>query len=66
MTIPLASVITRFESEFLAQYQDRLLPSQFKALKAMQTCRGQQPVLVSGQELGFEAGDDVRQRDCRC
>ena len=39
MTIPLASVITRFESEFLAQYQHQLLPSQFKALKAMQACR---------------------------
>jgi Putative transposase/Transposase zinc-binding domain len=47
MTIPLASVITRFESAFLAQYQDRLLPSQFKALKAMQACRS----TVSNQML---------------
>jgi Putative transposase/Transposase zinc-binding domain len=39
MTIPLARVITRFESEFLAQYQHQLLPSQLKALKAMQACR---------------------------
>ena len=34
--VPLARVITRFESEFLTRYQDRLLPSQLKALKAMQ------------------------------
>ena len=39
MTIPLARVITRFQSEFLARYQHQLLPSQFKALKAMQACR---------------------------
>ena len=34
-----AGVIHRFESEFLARYQDQLLPSQRKALKTMQTCR---------------------------
>ena len=39
VTIPLASVITCFQAEFLAQYQHQLLPSQFKALKAMQACR---------------------------
>ena len=38
-SITLADVITRFEAEFLAQYQSRLLPSQLKALNAMQTCR---------------------------
>lgn len=37
--ITLANIITCFESEFLARYQHQLLPSQFKALKAMQTCR---------------------------
>ena len=37
--LPLAGVITCFESEFLARYQDRLLPSQLKALKAMRSCR---------------------------
>jgi len=37
--ITLARVITCFESEFLARYQHQLLPSQFKALRAMQTCR---------------------------
>ena len=38
-TITLASVISRFESDFLAQYQDRLLPSQRNALGAMKDCR---------------------------
>jgi len=37
--ITLASVINRFESDFLAQYQDRLLPSQRHALGAMKHCR---------------------------
>lgn len=37
--IALASLITRFESEFLAQYHDRLLPSQRTALRAMKHCR---------------------------
>jgi len=37
--ITLARVITCFESEFLARYRSQLLPSQFKALKAMQGCR---------------------------
>ena len=37
--ITLAGVITRFESEFVARYQSQLLPSQLKALKAMQSCR---------------------------
>ena len=38
-SITLADVITHFEADFLAQYQSRLLPSQLKALHAMQTCR---------------------------
>jgi hypothetical protein len=37
--ISLAHVINCFESGFQTQYQDRLLPSQLKALKAMQSCR---------------------------
>ena len=37
--ITLASVISRFESDFLAEYQDRLLPSQRQALGAMNGCR---------------------------
>ena len=37
--IPLARVITCFESEFLTRYQSQLLPSHLEALKAMQSCR---------------------------
>ena len=37
--VTLARVITCFEPAFLARYQSQLLPSQLKALKAMQTCR---------------------------
>ena len=37
--ITLASVISRFESDFLAKYQDRLLPSQRHALGVMKGCR---------------------------
>lgn len=37
--ISLAHVITCFETEFLAQYQGKLLPSQLKALKLMRSCR---------------------------
>lgn len=35
----LASIITTFEADFLAQYQSRILPSHRKALAAMQGCR---------------------------
>jgi hypothetical protein len=37
--ILLSSIIQRFETEFLAQYQDSLLPSHLKALAAMADCR---------------------------
>lgn len=37
--IPLSWVIDTFQSEFLAQYGARLLPSQRRALNAMQHCR---------------------------
>ena len=37
--VTLARVITCFESEFVASHQSQLLPSQLKALKAMQSCR---------------------------
>ena len=50
--ITLAHVITCFESEFLARYQSQLLPSQFKALKAMQACRSS----LSAQMLAQCAG----------
>ena len=37
--ITLASIIERFEMDYLAQYQSTLLPSQRKALSAMKLCR---------------------------
>lgn len=37
--IRLSSIIQQFESEFLAQYQGRILPSHRKALAAMKVCR---------------------------
>ncbi len=37
--ILLSSIIETFEAEFLAQYQDSLLPSHLKALCAMKHCR---------------------------
>lgn len=37
----LASIITAFEADFLAQYQSRILPSHRKALAAMKGCRSQ-------------------------
>lgn len=37
--ILLSSLIATFEAEFLAQYQERLLPGQRQALEAMKTCR---------------------------
>lgn len=36
--IPLSSIITTFETEFLAQYGDELLPGQRRALTAMKHC----------------------------
>jgi hypothetical protein len=37
--IRLATIIDQFETDFLAQYGDSLLPSQRRALAAMKTCR---------------------------
>ncbi|MGA7980963.1 MAG: IS91 family transposase [Chromatiaceae bacterium] len=37
--ILLSTIIRLFEAELLAQYQDSLLPSHFKALDAMKACR---------------------------
>lgn len=37
--ITLASIIERFEADYLAQYQGTMLPSQRKALGAMKLCR---------------------------
>lgn len=46
--MPLSSIIQIFEAEFLAHYQNSLLPSQRKALAAMKQCRTtQSPVMMS-------------------
>ena len=37
--IRLASIVKQFEKEFIQKYQQRLLPSHFKALNAIKTCR---------------------------
>ena len=37
--IALASIIERFEADYLAQYQSTMLPSHRKALAAMKRCR---------------------------
>jgi len=50
--ITLASVITCFESEFLARYQHQLLPSQLKALRALQTCRSRLSAQMLAQCTG--------------
>jgi len=40
--ILLSSIIKTFEKSFIAQYDNRLLPSQRKALSAMRICRTKQ------------------------
>jgi len=46
--ILLSAIIASFEAEFLADYQDRLLPSQRQALAAMKYCRtSQSPVMLA-------------------
>ena len=46
--ILLSSIIKTFEAEFLAHYQDSILPSQRKALVAMKQCRTtQSPVMLA-------------------
>ncbi|MEA2078674.1 MAG: transposase zinc-binding domain-containing protein, partial [Pseudomonadota bacterium] len=44
--INLSSVIEQYESDFLHQYADRLLPSQRKTLAAMKTCRNRYSPLM--------------------
>ena len=44
----LSSIIQTFEAEFLATYQNALLPSQSKALAALKQCRTtQSPVMLA-------------------
>lgn len=46
--ILLPAIIETFEAEFLADYQDRLLPNQRQALAAMKHCRtSQSPVMLA-------------------
>jgi hypothetical protein len=45
----LASVIDRFEADFLAQYQNAILPSQRQALNAMKLCRSSAGVRMLAQ-----------------
>jgi hypothetical protein len=46
--IRLSSILQTFEAEFLARYQDSILPSQRHALAAMQICRTtQSPVMLT-------------------
>ena len=47
--ISLASIIERFESAYLTQYQNAILPSQRKALAAMKLCRSSVGVLMLAQ-----------------
>ena len=47
--ISLASIIERFESAYLTQYQNAILPSQRKALAAMKGCRSSVGVLMLAQ-----------------
>ncbi len=47
--ILLSSIIHTFEAEFLAQYQDSILPSHLTALAAMKTCRTSSSPLMLAQ-----------------
>jgi len=47
--ISLASIIERFESAYLTQYQNAILPSHRKALAAMKLCRSSVGVLMLAQ-----------------
>ena len=47
--ILLSSIIERFEAHFLAQYQDRILPSHHHALAVMKDCRTSASPLMQAQ-----------------
>lgn len=47
--ILLSAIIETFEAEFLADYQDRLLPNQRQALAAMKQCRTSQSSVMLAQ-----------------
>jgi hypothetical protein len=44
--ITLSSVMTQFEADFLKTYQQRILPSQLKALAALKVCRTQKSPMM--------------------
>ena len=50
----LSSIIQTFEAEFLATYQNALLPSQRKALTALKLCRTTQSPVMLAQCDGCE------------
>ncbi len=50
----LSSIIQTFEAEFLATYQNALLPSQRKALAALKQCRTTQSPVMMAQCDGCE------------
>ena len=50
----LSSIIQTFEAEFLATYQNALLPSQRKALTALKQCRTTQSPVMMAQCDGCE------------
>jgi hypothetical protein len=53
--ILLSVIIHTFETEFLADYQDALLPSQRQALAAMQHCRTSQSPVMLAQCAGCDS-----------
>ena len=52
--IAMATIIERFESDFFAQYQNAVLPSQRKALEAMKRCRSSSGLHMLAQCSGCE------------
>jgi len=50
----LSSIIQTFEAEYLATYQNALLPSQRKALTALKQCRTTQSAVMLAQCDGCE------------
>jgi hypothetical protein len=55
--ITLASIIERFEVDYLTQYQHAILPSHRKALEAMKLCRSRMAPRMPAQ---YSRCDDQR------
>jgi hypothetical protein len=64
----LSSIIQTFEADFLATYQNALLPSQRKALAALKQCRTMQsPVMLArcdGREKQVFISHSCGYRNC--